>query len=137
MEQTADKISQLIWYSIPNYEGYYEINKVGQIRGIDRLVVTNKGLRNISSRYLKTRINNDGYIDVRLSKDGKTTTTFIHKLIAETFIPNPYKKKEVNHINGIKTDNRLENLEWVTHKENMIHAHKLGLLYSFNKNQLN
>ncbi len=68
---------------------------------------------------IKTRINNDGYVDVRLSKDGKEKTTFLQILLAKAFIPNLENKPEVNHINGIKTDNRLENLEWVTHSENI------------------
>ena len=97
------------------------------------MVVLKSGLRTIKSRFQKTRLNNYGYTEVRLTKDGKTTTTFIHILIAKAFIPNPYNKPEVNHINGIKTDNRIENLEWCTHSENINHAYKMGLLKPISK----
>jgi len=65
-----------------------------------------------------------GYLQVRLYR--RTITS--HRLIAITFIPNPYNKHEVNHKNGVKNDNRVENLEWCTHKENMKHAHASGLI---------
>lgn len=119
-----------IWMPVEGYEGYYEISNKGQVQGVHRMVVTPNGLRTIKGKKLKTRLNNDGYIDVRLTKEKKTKTTFIHILLAKAFIHKKDEKLEVNHINGIKTDNRLENLEWVTHSQNMFHAHKIGLFKS-------
>ena len=69
-----------------------------------------------------------GYHYVTLCKNGKRRNRFIHRLIAQEYIPNPLNKQEVNHINGNKLDNRIENLEWVTPLENIQHAIKLGLL---------
>lgn len=62
-----------------------------------------------------------GYLYVSLCKDGKMKSVYVHRLLAKAFIPNTDSKTEINHINGIKTDNRLENLEWVTPKENSVH----------------
>ena len=97
-------------------------------------IINNSGfilsLKSKTTKFLKTRIDRAGYITVRLTQDGNTTTYFLHRLIAETFIPNTENKPFVNHINGIKTDNRIENLEWVTHSENIKHAIKIGLIPS-------
>jgi hypothetical protein len=68
----------------------------------------------------------NGYHSVALSKLGNTKLKSIHRLVAETFISNPQNKKEVNHINGIKIDNSIENLEWATRSENARHAFKIG-----------
>ena len=71
-----------------------------------------------------------------LCKDGKRFIKLQHRLLMETFIPNIFGKKEINHINGIKTDNRLENLEWVTTSENRIHAFVTGLQVSRNRKKI-
>jgi hypothetical protein len=72
-------------------------------------------------------INVAGYYRVCLSVQGKNKHFYTHRLMAEAFIPNPLKKPQVNHKNGIKTDNRIENLEWATISENGKHAYKIGL----------
>ena len=96
----------------------YLINQNGQVFSIK----TNK--------YLIPQKSNTGYFHYALSKKGKVRTISIHRLIGLHFIKNPNNKKFINHINGIKTDNRIENLEWVTHSENMLHANKIGLCES-------
>jgi hypothetical protein len=68
-----------------------------------------------------------GYALFSLSKNGKTKTIMAHRLVAQAFLPNPKNKKTINHINGIKTDNRVDNLEWNTHSENITHAFRTGL----------
>ena len=72
--------------------------------------------------------NKNGYLRVCLRIDGKQTVRQIHRLVAEAFIPNPLNLPEVNHINGGKTDNRVENLEWMTKADNLRHAHATGLI---------
>lgn len=99
-------------------EGFedYEIYENGNIRSLK------------SNKILKPRLDSKGnYLILGLYKDGKQYTKYVHRLVAENFIPNPQNKMEVNHINGNKTDNRVENLEWATRSENVKHAIITGL----------
>lgn len=93
---------------------------------------------NAEGRKIGSR-NNRSYIQVVLYGRGKKLKMSAHRLVAQAFIPNPEEKPYINHINGIKSDNRVENLEWVTPKENSVHAQSLGLAYfsgEDNKNSL-
>lgn len=122
-----------IWKPVKGYENYYEISNTEIVRSKERIINLKKGTRKVKGREIKPRLNNCGYFEIRLSKNGIVHSTFIHVLLAQAFIPNPENKKEVNHKNGIKTSNQLENLEWCTHKENMQHASKTGLLVKMSK----
>lgn len=126
-----------VWENIPNYEGFYEISCNGIVRSIKRSIQIKNTYRTYPSKIISTRINNSGYLEVRLSKNGKTKTTFVHRLLAQTFIPNPCEKKIVNHKNGIKQDNSLSNLEWVTQSENITHAVVSGLIKKIGKRVIN
>ena len=79
------------------------------------------------NKKLTPKVNWDGYHRVQIWKDNKCVMVSWHRIIAQTFIPNPENKPFVNHINGVKSDNRVENLEWCTQQENIIHAFKTGL----------
>lgn len=108
-----------------------EQEKFNWVKGFEYLyVVSSKGvvisfpMRDRLNRFhishvLPTRLSKNGYEMVSLSKDGKEYSFKVHRLVAEAFIPNPENKPCIDHINTIKTDNRVENLRWVTHKENM------------------
>lgn len=109
-----------IWKKINGFEDY-KISNLGNIR------LLNGG---ISKRKIT-----DKYSQIGLIKENKSHTFYIHRLVALHFIANPENKPEVNHINGIKSDNRVENLEWVTAFENIRHAISLGKLDSYYKNK--
>ena len=79
------------------------------------------------NKFIKPHINNRGYLCIRLHNKEKSLKTSIHRLVAIAYVKNIYNKSQVNHINGNKSDNRIENLEWVTHEENQLHAYKIGL----------
>ena len=115
------------WRAIRGYEGMYEVSSVGIVKGLDRVVIYSNGRKDFKKeRILKPSLNTNGYPFVFLSK-GNSTIKYIHRLVAEAFIPNPENKREVNHKNGVKDDNRVENLEWCTHFENMRHSWETGL----------
>ena len=120
-----------IWKSVNGYDGFYEVSNQGRVRSVNRFVmqvingVQTKCL--YKGRILKFTTDNSGYPMVTLSALGKIKTFRIHRLVADVFIENPESKKTVNHINAIKTDNRIENLEWATQLENNQHAINTGL----------
>lgn len=85
-------------------------------------------------KYLTPKENWDGYLRIQLWDKGNCSYVGIHRLVAEEYIPNPENKPFVNHINGDKKDNRVENLEWCTQKENIQHAYRTGLSHKQEKN---
>jgi hypothetical protein len=107
-----------MWKSIEDYPKY-EVNEYGDVRNVK------------TGKLLKSFVNHRGYLRINLNGKSK----FIHRLIAEYFIPNPDNKPQINHINGNKLDNRIENLEWTTNSENMLHAYKTGLRKVYKINQ--
>lgn len=122
-----------VWKPIEGYEGLYEVSNLGRVKNLERRIPFGYGLRTIPERILKNNVNEFGYLYVRLYKDAKGKKHKIHRLVAQTFIENPENKKCVNHIDGNKQNNSVENLEWVTHSENMKHASDNKLWVSWNK----
>jgi len=119
-----------IFKDIPNYEGLYQISNLGRVKNIGSEKSKIATLCKNGDLFLKPKIEKNGYVRTFLTKGETRKGYSIHRLVAITFIPNPNNKKTVNHINGIKIDNRLENLEWTTQKENVCHARDiLGMYY--------
>jgi len=112
---------------IKGYEGYYEINRLGEVRSIERFVIRGKGKMRIPSKILKSGLGGNGYLTFNFWITNKGKTFSLHKLLALAFIPNPKNAKCVNHIDGNKLNNSIENLEWCTSSENNKHSHDLGL----------
>lgn len=110
-----------LWRDIEGYENLYQVSSKGRVRSLDRVN------SNVKGRVLKYGLQDYRYPNVTLHKNGKQISKTIHRLVAIHFVNNPYDKKQVNHINGIRTDNRMENLEWVSPRENLLHAFDTGL----------
>jgi hypothetical protein len=114
---------------VPGFEDSYEVSNFGEVRSKDRLVVRNssRGDMNRKGKLLTPHITPKGYLRLQLCKNGESRNVFVHSLVARAFISNPDDKPEVNHKNGIKTDNYHGNLEWSTASENLQHAYDTGL----------
>lgn len=100
------------WRDIPGYEGRYQVSNLGRLWSKER------GL-------LSPFLSRGGYLVATLQRNGKRYGTGVHRLVAQAFIPNPEDKPQINHKNGIRTDNRPENLEWVTCSENNLHRRRV------------
>lgn len=130
-----------IWLPVKGYEGYYEVSNLGNIRSLDQIQRRSNGFA-ICTFYIKGRIlkpyctgRKEGYLTIDARKNGTSKNLKIHRIVAEAFIPNPKNKPVVNHIDGNKHNNRVENLEWCSIAENSAHASKHGLTPHGEKNK--
>lgn len=107
-------MSNELWRDVRGYEGYYQVSNKGR-------VYSTRSQRNLSLTHEKR-----GYVSVELNVQGVNKRVKIHRLVAKSFIPPVEGKALVNHINSIRNDNRVENLEWCTQSENILHGFKYG-----------
>lgn len=105
------------WKNIIGFEGLYDISNKSRVRSIFRYKII-----------LKPILCKNGYLSYNLCKNNIQKKKTIHRLIAIAFVPNPDNKPCINHIDGNKLNNNIDNLEWVTHKENIQHASNFGLM---------
>jgi hypothetical protein len=119
------------WKDIKGYEGLYQVSNFGRVKSLAKeWIAGNNSLRKKEEILLIPRPNSKGYLEVTLSKNSKAIMFRLNRIIALHFIPNPLNLPEVNHKNGIKTDNNVSNLEWCTRSYNMKHAFNTGLKIS-------
>lgn len=121
--------NERIWKPILGFEGLYEINNIGEIKSLDRVHKNvSYNARLTRSKFLKPNINNSGYLNVRLKDSDENVKTYlVHRLVALSFIRNTENKEYVNHIDGNKLNNNINNLEWSTPSENNFHSIKSNL----------
>lgn len=118
-----------VWKDIPGYEGLYQVSNTGKIKRLARFKynpMCKDSKQLIPEKILKSGIRT-GYCVVPLLKDGVRKTYSVHRIVAHVFIPNPENKRTVNHKDGNKTNNNVDNLEWNTDSENLMHAIETGL----------
>ena len=115
------------WKDIKNFSGY-QVSNLGRVKSKEKFI---KGygtrIKHQKERILKSVPNHSGYHRLTLRANNKSFNASVHRLVAEAFIMNPFKKTEVNHIDGDKSNNCVSNLEWTTPSENQKHSYKTGL----------
>lgn len=115
------------WRPVVGFEGLYEVSNLGNVRSLDRTIVRSDGVvQSRSGRLLIPFKNNDGYLESKLSCGGVSRRYGIHRLVAMAFIPNPDGLEEVNHLDAVRDNNIVDNLEWCSHGDNVRYAISQG-----------
>lgn len=139
----VENLQNEIWKDITGYEGLYQVSSLGRIKSLTRFNEYYNAIHKIKTKRIqKEKIlnyskNNRGYLQVCLTKNGKSKTYIVHRLVAKAFLSNSKSKEQVNHIDGNKENNSIDNLEWVTSSENNKHAFITGLNKPHNMRKVN
>ena len=121
-------MNNVVWKDVKGYEGIYQISNYGEVKALEIKRINGKNsFYTKKEQILKKTKTTTGYYKVELTKDKKRKSFKVHRLVAIAFIPNPMNKPNVNHIDGKVLNNYVENLNWCTQKENMIHANVFNL----------
>lgn len=117
------------WKPVIGFENLYEVSDFGRVRSVDRIIISCNGVkRHFYGKILTPKLNKYGYPTLGLWNCGKRTDCVIHRLVAKAFIENPNDYEQVNHLDGDKTNNHVDNLEWCDGFRNIQHAYELGLI---------
>lgn len=112
---------------IKGYEGMYAVTETGEVYSLSRLISNGKGMVKTKPKALKPNKLTKGYLQVTLYVGKRRICKLVHRLVAETFLPNPNGYDQINHIDGNKSNNNVSNLEWCNNSMNQLHAYKIGL----------
>lgn len=120
-----NKVNNEVWKTYPEFD-WIQVSTMGRVRTLDRVVTRGNGKLFIKGKILKQRRDNNGYMDVAFNVNGKVVNRYVHRLVAQTFIPNPDNLPQVNHKDCNRTNNHLNNLEWCTNQYNIDYREKYG-----------
>jgi len=116
------------WRDVVGWFGFYQVSSAGEVRSLTRIVKRSDGsTQQFQRRLIRPMLNSKGYLAVRLSAPGRRLVVPVHRLVASAFIENSNRLPEVNHLDGIKTNNTVTNLEWTDPRGNRKHAWDTGL----------
>jgi hypothetical protein len=117
------------WKDIMGYESIYQVSNLGKVKSLDRLLINKNNRKYIlKGAFLKSSYDKRGYLIYQLSKNNIKKTLKLHRILGKTFIENPNNLSEINHIDGNKNNNSLNNLEWCTTQHNISEAFNMGLM---------
>lgn len=112
-----------IWKDVNEHKGVYQVSNLGRVRSLDRQYISSDGRKLFFKGKVLKPSNSNGYLRVNLKKEGKTNSRFVHRIVADAFIVNVNNCPQINHIDGNKENNNINNLEWSSSKDNVIHSH--------------
>lgn len=113
-----------VWRDVVGYENKFMVSNMGRVKMLERKVLANKSIKTIKEHILNQYVTEKGYLCVHLWSNNTKKQEFVHKLVLSSFYREKYNDEECNHKNEIRSDNKLYNLEWITHKENLNYGNR-------------